>query len=350
MSNPVTCSSCGTPIPSADEHRGQHISCPQCGATISVRASFSTSTARRRSGAISRPRTVSVLAVYNVVQGVFAIIAGLSPDSFFDELGVGPAVMAFGVVFGLLFFACAVGLWLLKPWGRVLQVVLAIIGLIGFPVATVLSVMILVYMLRTDVKAVFSGRQGEELTPEEQAALAARPSTYDQVLSGCLITVIILATVAFVVMLIARVAMTALEDSIDSRRSERSVAENAPQAFFENAIDTIRSKQSAAEIRTLGTAVEAYKLDNGSYPPGLRSADELAEYLVPEYLRRRWTTDGWDRGFVVSSADDGSWIEIVSLGSDGLEGDRPGGPTNDPDADIVFRNGEFIQWPAAMDE
>lgn len=51
--------------------------------------------------------------------------------------------------------------------------------------------------------------------------------------------------------------------------------------------------------------------------------------------------------FVVT-ADDGSWYQIASLGRDKLPGDRVGGPTTDFDCDLVWANGQFIQWPEGI--
>jgi hypothetical protein len=80
-------------------------------------------------------------------------------------------------------------------------------------------------------------------------------------------------------------------------------------------------------------------------PAGLTSADQFESFLVPQYLKEIPRNDGWMTPFEVWTSSDGSAYEIVSLGKDKAPGDRSGGPRRNFDADIVFRDGNFHQWP-----
>jgi hypothetical protein len=323
MAIKLECGRCGNTVFADSASRGRRILCPSCGNSLPVpgtngSGSYRTSSASRKIDPVKRPRLVSVLAVYNAIMGLFILIAPF-------VYGPDPFTVTFGVLYAAAAVACAVGLWKLEPWGRGLQIVLAIIGLVGVPVVTVLSVMILVYMFREDTRVRFSGLGPHRLTANEKAVLGMRPGSFDQVLSGCLIASLVLMGGALSAMMLASaVAVPALEEGLGNSRARRT----------------------AVDIRTLGTASEAFHVDKGHYPMGVSSIEELAAHLEGAYLKRVPMADAWLRKYEVSSTENGSWIEIVSLGRDGRPDSRPGGPTTDPDADIVFRNGEFVQWPA----
>lgn len=120
---------------------------------------------------------------------------------------------------------------------------------------------------------------------------------------------------------------------------------------FLNAVDTGKQKRTMADMRSIGTAVEMWHVDNGSYPgptDGWVSATWLTEHLQPVYIRSLPVLDGWEHETMYWS--DGESYMIVSPGKDGvMEGDwltelEPLGPTADHASDYVFRDGEFVQW------
>lgn len=128
-----------------------------------------------RSGAPSsfkRPLIVTLLGILNVIGGVFALGAGaFMAFGGFAGTGQGSSIMAMiGAVYGilgLLQIATGVGLLGLKPWARGLQIGIAIIGLLGIPCGTIISIFILIYMLKPEVKLLFSGVSPRQLAPEE---------------------------------------------------------------------------------------------------------------------------------------------------------------------------------------
>jgi hypothetical protein len=125
-----------------------------------------------------RPGIVGLLAGLKILAGivwlVFAAlfaIASQAPDggtALFTVL----AVMTFGM--SVLCFLAAYGLWTLKPYGRSIQIVLSAVGIvIGFPIGSVVSILILVYLFTPGIKILFSGRAPETLSPEEAGHLRA---------------------------------------------------------------------------------------------------------------------------------------------------------------------------------
>ena len=115
-----------------------------------------------------------------------------------------------------------------------------------------------------------------------------------------------------------------------------------------NAIERGRQKRTVADMRVVATAIEAYQVDNGAYPAGVTSADELATYLSPTYLAVMPTLDGWENPFAVESPGDGSGFAIVSYGRDAQENPYVGGEVEGFDTDLIFEDGVWVQWPAGI--
>src|SRR5262245_60740360 len=81
-----------------------------------------------------------------------------------------------------------------------------------------------------------------------------------------------------------------------------------------SAIDRGKQKRTMADMRTIGTAVEAYAVDNGSYPISTDAAT-LASEVSPSYVRPMPQLDGWNHVYVVAVAN--SSYTIASAGKDG---------------------------------
>jgi hypothetical protein len=119
-----------------------------------------------------RPTAISVLAV------LYYIGAGLSLLGAIVMLAMGatigsmlmaemnmPASGAAGMTaflavfllgFAVLEAAVGWGLWNLKPWARITAIVLGILGLLNFPIGTVIQGIFLYFLFRADTKAAFS--------------------------------------------------------------------------------------------------------------------------------------------------------------------------------------------------
>ena len=117
-----------------------------------------------------------------------------------------------------------------------------------------------------------------------------------------------------------------------------------------NAIDRGKQKRTMADIRTIGTCMESFSIDNNRYPAtdGWQAAEALIENLQPVYVRTLPLIDGWGHDIQVLS--DGQSYVLVSPGKDGqMDRDwtKPGeaGGTTRLNADIVFSDGQFVSWP-----
>ncbi len=117
-----------------------------------------------------------------------------------------------------------------------------------------------------------------------------------------------------------------------------------------------RQKRTMADMRTVATASEAYATDKNDYPRA-GSAAELTRALTPTYIRAVPALDGWGttmkyecwpaegpcRNYAFGSAGADKVWEHESL-QDYVGGVR----TTDFDADIIFANGAFAQYPEGI--
>ncbi len=110
-----------------------------------------------------------------------------------------------------------------------------------------------------------------------------------------------------------------------------------------NAIDRGKQKRTMADMRSIGTAIEAYAVDNNNYPTAT-SAGVLKTLVEPIYIKTMPTADGWSNAWGVDSAP--TQYTLTSNGKDGTpSGCTPGAVTTIFNADICFSNGSFIQVP-----
>jgi hypothetical protein len=130
---------------------------------------------------MERPFAVTILALLNFLGGflllVVAAFLGIGAAAAADPgepaarivLAV-CAVIAGG--FAIFQFVTGVGLWTLKNYGRIGQMILSAIGLLGIPLGTIVSAVILYYLSRPGVQLLFSGRDEWSLTPDERTVVA----------------------------------------------------------------------------------------------------------------------------------------------------------------------------------
>ena len=110
-----------------------------------------------------------------------------------------------------------------------------------------------------------------------------------------------------------------------------------------NAIDRGKQKRTMADLRSIGTAIESYSIDNNVYPVANAMA-ALQNSIEPLYIRTAPQKDGWSRPFVVDCTT--TLYTVCSGGKDGgnCTGDGAGATTTFNDS-ITFSNGQFVQWP-----
>lgn len=122
-----------------------------------------------------------------------------------------------------------------------------------------------------------------------------------------------------------------------------------------NAINRGRQKRTMADIRTIGTAIEAYAVDNSQYPEETADsiANALAVHIEPTYVKRAPRNDGWN--FDMRAVSTLTGYSIGGAGRDKTFSDTglqhaTLGSTTDMDCDIVYSNGSFTVWPEGIQE
>jgi type IV pilus assembly protein PilA len=136
-----------------------------------------------------------------------------------------------------------------------------------------------------------------------------------------------------------------------------------------NAIQRAKQKRTMGDMRTAGTAAEAYAVDFNHYPaaagytlpsglsyPTLSFGGPTSGFtvqVVPTYVRVLPLTDGWSSWFLYEAPASGTTginvqhYVISSNGRDGVAESSPVyGETTNFNRDIVFVDGQFVQYPA----
>ena len=93
-----------------------------------------------------------IMAIPTVVLGIIALAN--EPDVRIGFVVVG-MIAALLLILALVNLAVGYGLWQLQTWGRSAAIVLAIVGLLFFPIGTIFGALILWYLLQPEVAASF---------------------------------------------------------------------------------------------------------------------------------------------------------------------------------------------------
>jgi type IV pilus assembly protein PilA len=197
--------------------------CPACGNLVGAQAAFCHTCGHRLHGDVAtrvaprRPGIFTLLAIGQYVSGTFWLVLALMVFAAFRDVPetVRPSSVVFAaavVVFLLGFCAvhyrCGVGLWKLKRYGWSLQRILASIGLLGFPLGTIISIIILIYLNTPGVRLLFSERSVTELTPEEYRQLLS--TTQSSTARVAVVVVCLLLVGIFLTGIVAAVAIPGL--------------------------------------------------------------------------------------------------------------------------------------------
>jgi hypothetical protein len=180
------CSKCGSELPATGTF------CTACGAPTGAGLDAAT--------VVRRPALITLLAVFQFLGAVLMLPLGavtLVQAAGADDPDAIVAIIAGGVmlVIGAVNLACGIGLWTLKPYGRVLQIALACIGLLGIPLGTIISALILYYMWRPGIRALFAGKPFVEYTRAELVEIA-QVTTGSQAVTIVIIVLVALGGVA----------------------------------------------------------------------------------------------------------------------------------------------------------
>ncbi len=106
-----------------------------------------------------RPAGVTVLAILYFLQGFLAILAGAIFASFevFGLFGFALVCGSVLIIIGIIDFIIGWGLWSLQSWARIVAIIFAVIGLLNFPIGTIISIIVLWYLFKPEIKAAFEG-------------------------------------------------------------------------------------------------------------------------------------------------------------------------------------------------
>ena len=118
-----------------------------------------------------------------------------------------------------------------------------------------------------------------------------------------------------------------------------------------SAMQRSKQKRTMADLRTVGTALDAYGTDHEreEFPPGPTVA-ALHAHLEPTYIKSVPVKDGWETEMRYMPLPNRGYM-IVSAGGDKVFQAEPAGgytaetKTENFDCDIIFSNGQFIQYP-----
>ena len=117
-----------------------------------------------------------------------------------------------------------------------------------------------------------------------------------------------------------------------------------------NAIDRGKQKRTMADMRSIGTAVEAYAVDNNIYPTAA-SMTAAQPFLEPIYIKKLPLQDGWSNNLVYEpGVSSGAGYTIESYAKTGVDDGDVGGKTNAFSDDILFVDGQFTQWPEGIQQ
>jgi len=111
-------------------------------------------------------------------------------------------------------------------------------------------------------------------------------------------------------------------------------------------------RRTISDLRKFGQVVEEWSKKEGRYP-ACEDLDAVGSCLVKklpaESIAGLRLSDAWGRPFQFRAYRDGSGYALLSYATDGFyDGLGNVGPTLSIDCDIVFSNGDFVQWPGSF--
>ena len=123
-----------------------------------------------------------------------------------------------------------------------------------------------------------------------------------------------------------------------------------------NAINRGRQKRSMADLRTIGTAVEAYAVDMAFYPTfAVNNFDGIWHaFLEPTYVKTVPRNDGWRTTFRADSQSrfytlgSAARDKIYEFGGNLDNATYNGRTTQSMDCDIIYSQGSFMSYPEGI--
>ena len=115
-----------------------------------------------------------------------------------------------------------------------------------------------------------------------------------------------------------------------------------------NAIQRGKQKRTMADMRSIGTAVESYQVDNG-IPPNNTAGDaktQLSAVLEPTFIRQLPSLDGWKGTVQWAHASGSDEYTLQSYGKGSVAASCTINITTKGFTDdLCYSNGQFTQYP-----
>ncbi|GEM_PF-1074267 len=108
-----------------------------------------------------RPTGITILAVLYILEGLMVLATPifmtvlLGGTAGTEGLKISGACWAVFGVLALIYLLIAYGLLKGQSWARIVAIIFAIFGLLNFPIGTIISIIILIYLFKPEVKAWF---------------------------------------------------------------------------------------------------------------------------------------------------------------------------------------------------
>jgi general secretion pathway protein G len=115
-----------------------------------------------------------------------------------------------------------------------------------------------------------------------------------------------------------------------------------------NAIDRGKQKRTMADMRSIGTAMESYAVDNNIYPVVTAIANLKTIVETGAYMKNMPQQDGWSHLFVVDATP--TEYTLYSTGKDGTGSTCTAGTTTSFNDEICFVGGQFLRYPAGSQQ
>lgn len=258
------------------------MNCPRCGSSLAPRSVVCgvcwTPVPEGPEAPFKVPPLLAALAVVQIVGGAVGIYlfvvfpairwlagGGLVPVNV--PAALAKVLIIVGSAFSVLQLVCAVGLLRFRPWGRGVQLVLAWIGLLAFPFGTVVSALLLIYLHKPGIVALYSGKTRAGMNAGELAEVAAVTRGSSAATAG-LVAAAFVAVGAAVVLLVAAltVAQFVPTEAPGAESSATSEPLDPPRAGASEGVEPegrsawMRSNAASAvgTLRSINLAQAAY--------------------------------------------------------------------------------------------
>lgn len=101
-----------------------------------------------------RPTGVAVLAILIMILGILGIVGGIIMAFFlatgFSLFGGGAVYVIPGIIVAavsVIYLIAGIGLWMVKSWGRILTIILAILLIIGSVIDIIAGIVVILYLI-----------------------------------------------------------------------------------------------------------------------------------------------------------------------------------------------------------